>query len=632
MSKILDEILKSIPKEARITSSFFEGANIILYSKDIDFIINDNTTIKELVNNFKKRIEVRPDPSVTLDIEKAEIIIRKLIPEEAKIDEIIFDPQRSIVVIEAEKPGLVIGKQGDLLREIKKQTLWIPLIKRTPPIKSKIIDNIRHVLYENNDYRKKFLNKIGERIYDGWLREKKHEWVRLSCLGGGRQVGRSCLFLQTPESRILIDCGINTAAQEENAFPYLDAPEFKIEELDAIICTHAHLDHGGLIPWLYKMGYRGPLYCTEPTRDVIALLALDYIGVAYKEAKKTLFTSTDIKEMVKHAITLNYEEVTDITPDVRLTLYNAGHAIGSSMVHLHVGNGLHNLLITGDFKYGRTQLLEPASSKFPRLETLIIESTYGAKEDIVESRKEAEQELIDIVKKTVSEGGKVLIPVLGVGRSQEILLILEQAIRTGTLEKIPIYVQGLVWDVTAIHTAYPDYLNKVVRKSIFHKDANPFLSEIFIRVGSRKEQQELLEEAGPCVIMATAGMLNAGASVEYFKELAPYPKNSLIFVSYLGEGSLGRRVQNGEKEILFNDNGKPEVVKVNMNIHTIRAFTGHSDRNELMRFVYDVEPKPKKVIINHGESSKCLELASTIHKTQKIETVAPKNLEAVRIK
>ena len=140
-------------------------------------------------------------------------------------------------------------------------------------------------------------------------------------------------------------------------FPYLDAPEFKIEELDAVICTHSHLDHCGLIPWLYKMGYRGPLYCTEPARDVIALLALDYIGVAYKEAKKTLFTSTDIKEMVKHTITLNYEEVTDITPDVRLTLYNAGHAIGSSMVHLHIGNGLHNLLFTGDFKYGRTQLL-----------------------------------------------------------------------------------------------------------------------------------------------------------------------------------------------------------------------------------------------------------------------------------
>jgi len=334
--------------------------------------------------------------------------------------------------------------------------------------------------------------------------------------------------------------------------------------------------------------------------------------------------------MVKHSICLNYNEVTDIAPDIRLTFYNAGHALGSAMVHLNIGNGLHNLLYTGDFKYLRTQLLEPASTKFPRLETVIVESTYGGKEDILISRKDAEQELIRIIKDTMAKKGKVLIPVLGVGRSQEVLLILEKAIREGLLEKIPIYIQGMVWDVTAIHTTYPDFLNNNVRKAIFHKDRNPFLSDVFKKVGSIKEQQEIIEEKGACVILATAGMMNAGASVEYFKQLADNAKNSLIFVCYQGEGSLGRRIQQGEREIQFN--GEREIVKVKMNVHTISALTGHAGRNELTRFVYNLNPRPKRIIINHGESSKCLDLASTLHKLNKVETNAPKNLESVRIK
>ncbi len=630
--KILEEVLSQIPEKSKISNFCFEGANIVLYTKDKDFFLEGGSIIKNIVNNIKKRIELRSDPSICMELEKAKEKIMSILPKEAGIGNVLFDPQRSIVIIEAEKPGLVIGKQGELLKEIKKETLWIPAIKRVPAIRSKIIENIRRVLYENNDYRKKFLNKIGERIYGGWTKEKKNEWVRISFLGGARQVGRSCLFLQTPESRILLDCGVNVAGDEQSMFPYLEAPEFNLQSLDAVILSHPHLDHSGFIPWLYKMGFRGPLYCVAPTRDIAALLALDYIGVAQKEAKKTLFTSKDVKEMVKHTITLEYGEVTDVTPDVRLTLYNAGHTLGSSMAHLHIGNGLHNLLYTGDMKYLRTQLLEPADVRFPRLETVIIESTYGAKEDILPSRRSSEQEMINFVKKTIARGGKVLIPVLGVGRSQEIMLILEKAMKEGALEKIPIYLQGLVWDVTAIHTCYPDFLNRNIRKNIFHRDENPFLSDIFKWVSSRKEQDYILEEAGPCIIMATSGMLTGGASVEYFKRLADNPKNSLVFSCYQGEGSLGRKIQSGDKEFILPTGAKPEVIKVNMEVNTVVGLTGHAGRNELTRFIYNLDPKPKKIIIVHGESSKCLELASALHKLNRVETIAPKNLEAVRLK
>ena len=131
------------------------------------------------MNVVKKRIELRPDPSITMAIEKAEDAIKSIIPADAKIDNIVFDPPRSVVIIEAEKPGLAIGKQGELLREIKRATTWVPLIKRMPPIRSKLIESVRSVLYENADYRKKFLDKTGHRIYDGWIREKKNYFLFL---------------------------------------------------------------------------------------------------------------------------------------------------------------------------------------------------------------------------------------------------------------------------------------------------------------------------------------------------------------------------------------------------------------------------------------------------------------------
>ncbi len=632
MAEILKEILKDIPESVEISIALFEGANIVLYTKNREFFLDNNGVIKEIVNKIKKRIEVRIDPSMTLDEEKAIEEIGKILPRETGKINILFDPQRSQVVIEAEKPGLVIGKAGEILKEIKRKTLWTPLVKRIPAIRSKIIENIRKVLYENNDYRRNFLHKVGERIYANWVNEKKEEWIRVSFLGGARQVGRSCLYLQTPESRVLLDCGVNIAASGKDAYPYFETPEFNINELDAVIISHPHLDHCGLTPLLFKMGYRGPVYWTAPTRDISALLCLDYIGVAFKEAKKSLFTATDVKEMVKHSIWLDYEEVCDITPDIRITFYNAGHTLGSAMVHLHIGNGLHNFLYSGDTKYARTKLLEAAVTKFPRLETMTLESTYGGKDNVQPPREECEKQLVEIIKKTTERKGKVLIPVLGVGRAQEVMLIVEELIRKKIIPEIPVFVQGMVWDVTAIHTAYPDFLNNQVKKAIFHHDSNPFLSTIFKQVGSAKERQQIIEETGACIILATSGMLQGGASVEYFRELAGDPRNSLVFVSYQGEGSLGKRVQSGERVFVMESNGKRENVEVKMEIHSIEGLSGHSSRNELTRFVYNLDPRPKKIIVVHGESSRCLDLASTLHKLNKIETAAPKNLEAIRIR
>ncbi|MEK6880927.1 MAG: MBL fold metallo-hydrolase RNA specificity domain-containing protein, partial [Nanoarchaeota archaeon] len=329
-------------------------------------------------------------------------------------------------------------------------------------------------------------------------------------------------------------------------------------------------------------------------------------------------------------ICLNYNEVTDITPDIRITLYNAGHALGSSMVHINIGNGLHNFLYTADTKYGKTRLLDAAVTNFPRLETMTLESTYGGKNDILPPRNKAEEELISLIKEVIERKGKVLIPELGLGRSQETMLIIEDAINSGLLPKIPVYIDGMIWDINAIHTAYPDFLSNSVRSEIF-QDNNPFLSGNFIRIGSAQERKEVIE-GGSCVVLATSGMLVGGASVEYLREFAGNKNNAIIFVCYQGSGSLGRQIQEGVKETIMLVDGKEEHVKFNLQVHTIDGMSAHSGRNQLLSFIANVNPRPKRIIINHGEVSKSLDLASTLYKLQRVETNVPRNLETLRLK
>lgn len=628
MSDILKDIQKGLPKI--ISSANFEGANIVLYTDDIDFFKDNEGKIRELVNQFKKRIELRADSKLLKSEEETEKTIKETVPEEAELTNILFDPQRSIVVIEAKRPGLVIGKAGLILKDIKEKTFWIPQIQRSPAIESKITENIRDVLYQNNNTRKRFLNLVGKKIYKEWNPEKIEGWIRITFLGGGRQVGRSCLLLQTPQTKILLDCGIDVAGRGKDKFPYLDVSEFKINELDAIILSHAHLDHSGLIPYLFKMGYRGPVYTTAPSRDIAALLALDFIGVAHKQASAPLFSSVDVKEMVKHTICLDYNEVTDIAPDIRITMYNSGHALGSALIHMNIGNGAHNLVYSGDFKFARTRLLDRAIANFPRLETMIIEATYGGKANVLPPRKDSEEQMINEIKATVEKGGKVLIPELGLGRAQETMLILEEAMRENKLPKVPIYIDGMIWDINGIHTAYPDFLNSHIRREIFQNN-NPFISDVFQRVGSPLERKKVIE-GGPCVVLATSGMLVGGASVEYFRHFAPNKKNKICFVCYQGPGSLGKQVQEGVKTIQMNVEGNDELVEVNFDTITIDGLTAHAGRNELLEYANRTQPRACKIIINHGEQSKCLDLASSIYKLHHIETNVPRNLETIRLR
>jgi KH/beta-lactamase-domain protein len=622
------KVQSKLPPDISVTGLEFEGPELVIYTDEPRKLADDGEIIRNLAKELRKRVVVRPDLKVLVDPEVAIGKIAEVVPKEAVLTNYYFDGETGEVQIEAEKPGLVIGRHGATLREITKLIGWTPKVVRTPPVRSTTIANIKDYLRSVQNERKNILRTVGRKIHRDIA--SKDQWVRISTLGGCREVGRSCMLLSTPESRIIIDCGINVGS-DDSATPYLYVPEvYPLSQIDAVVLTHAHLDHAGLVPMLYKYGYDGPIYCTPPTRDLFVLLQLDYIEVAGREGKRLPYDSSMIREALKHTITLNYGDVTDIAPDTKLTMHNAGHILGSSIAHFHIGDGLYNVAFTGDYKFERTRLFDPAVCTFPRLETLVTEATYGGSNSIQPSRKEAEVNLIKVVKETISRGGKVVIPAFSVGRSQEVMVVLEEAIRKKVIDEVPVCLDGMIYEATAIHTTYPEYLNNDLRDLIFHKGINPFLAKCFVQVESPKQRTEIIE-GPPCVILATSGMLNGGPVLEYLKRLGPDDRNTLVIVGYQAEGTLGRRIQKGWKELPLSVEGKTQTVKINLEVITVDGFSGHSDRQQLMEYLRRIYPKPGRVLTNHGDEGNCLDLASSIYKRYRIPTMAPMNLETVRL-
>jgi len=588
--------------------------------------------VKALAKELKKHIIIKGDEKARLPKDEAERVIKKVVTDGGnEIDKIYFNDQLGDVYVYLKRPQLIKGLEKVILSE----TGWRPIVIPTALDMSKglprdDIDAVNNVETIMGKDRAEFLRSIGLRIHR--LPIYRNEYVKVTCLGACFEVGRSALLIETSESRVLLDAGVKPSGSLDES-PFLDIID--LDNLDAVVISHAHLDHIGMLPYLYKYGYRGPVYMTEPTKYLMEILLSDYIDLS-SERGYSYYGLSELASTLYHAITVDYGDVTDISPDIKLTLYDAGHEVGSAISHLHIGNGLYNIVYTGDFKYGQSKLLNPAHSVFKRVELLIMESTYGGKDDVQKPREEAETELIQLVNKTLENGGKALIPVFSTGRAQEILLILNEAMQLGKLSKAPIYVDGMVLQTLNVHLMFPDYLNNTVRELIYD-GVNPFMSEYVKPVerakNPEKRQEQVMDilQGPPSIILAPHGMLSGGPAMDYFVHMADDPKNSLIFVSYQGEGTLGRRLVQGERKVNLKYYDQDITVNVNMNVFHEPGFSGHSDRKQLMNYVGRIEPKPHKVMLVHGEPGKLINLALSIELKYKIDTIMLNHLESVKL-
>jgi uncharacterized protein len=656
-------ILQSIPSDSQITLVRFEGPNIALYTKNPKFALTELTYyLSSLSKTLKKRFIIRTDPSVRLPEDQTRQIVVKLLPKDVLVSAVFCDDATGEVILEVSKPETI---DPNTIVQIAQSTGWIAHTRRSPHIPSTSINTIHSTLKSSAKERTDFLQKLGKRIFRGSLvvgnvsgngnghaaqqqqrqqamategaASRPQSWstnkeeVMLFCLGGVKQVGRSCFIVVTPESKVMLDCGINPGEMSGlDAYPRLDWLNFDLDDLDAVVISHAHIDHQGFLPALFKYGYKGPVYCTEPTLPLMTLLQMDSVKIANSNGTYLPYEVRDVNEVIKRCITLPYGKPTDISPDITITLNNAGHIMGSATVHLNI-SGAHNILYSGDYKYAKTQLLDSAVSVYPRVETLITESTYGNSTDVMPDQQFVYRSFSESINKTLTEGGKVLIPVPAVGRAQEIMLVMAKEMKEGRLVESPIYIEGMISEASAIHMSYAHYLGSEVRKSVL-QGINPFQSEYFTVISGYGKRDDVLNDENPAIVMATSGMLEGGPSVEYFKELAPNPKNKIMFVSYQINGTLGRRVLDGtmSEVSMMDKSGKVKVVPVRCQTQKIDGFSGHSDFNQILSFVARV--KPKRVLVNHGERTKSENTASAIYSRLKIRSGVPDNREIVRLR
>lgn len=432
--------------------------------------------------------------------------------------------------------------------------------------------------------------------------------MRLTFYGGAGEVGRSSVLLEHEKKNIMFDCGIKLG--EKTEYPLIEDSELR--RVRNIAISHAHLDHSGYLPHIYFKKAKPNLFVTKPTRDLMGVLLQDYYKI-HKNDRKTrdLFRQKDVDDVLRDTKMLDYEE--QKKSDFSFSFHHAGHIMGSAMIHVKEHGGI---LYTGDICTRKTRVLDPCKSGL-RAKTLITESTYGGEDDVLPSQKEASQRLVSIINKTLNQGGHVIIPSFAVGRAQEVLMILDDYMRSGALQETKIYVEGMINKVMRIYRHNAIDANEDIKRRILMSEDDPFKSKSF-HAPKLKSRKDVLDE--PCIIVSTSGMLSGGPVMFYLDKLAGNPKNTMIFVGYQAPGTRGRKVLDGEKKIRIGE----KEIDIRMKIERVRI-SGHADYNELLHFIKETK-NLKTIFLMHGEKT---DLKDALEK--KYEVIVPRLLETYGI-
>lgn len=436
--------------------------------------------------------------------------------------------------------------------------------------------------------------------------------MKIKFIGAANEVtGSKHLIVTEKGKKLLLDCGmfqgkgLETDAMNRNTM-------IEPSEVDCIILTHAHIDHSGLIPYFYKRGFRGSVICTTATRELCSIMLPDSGFIQENDTHwfnkkrsrqglkpvEPIYTEKDARECMELFITTEVNRRFYIDNNISVKFYNTGHMLGSACATIRIDENGHITQIgyTGDIGRYNSYLLK-APNAFPQCDYLITESTYGDR--LHKDKEGAEDELLEIIRHTcVEKKGKLIIPSFAIGRTQEIVYILNNFYNAGLLPKIPVFVDSpLATNATTIFKMHLDLFNKDVAK-VLEYDDDPFGFNSLRYITDVSKSKALNEMKQPCIIISSSGMMEAGRVKHHLANNIDNPKNSVLSVGYCAPTTLGARIVAGEKDISIF--GMPH--KVNADVYNIDAFSGHGDYKEMAEYLKCQNPdKVKKVFIVHGE-------------------------------
>jgi len=443
--------------------------------------------------------------------------------------------------------------------------------------------------------------------------------IKVTPLGAGQDVGRSCLLLSIGGKNVMLDCGMHMGYNDDRRFPdfsYVTTDEPLTEHIDAVIISHFHLDHCGALPYMTEMvGYNGPIYMTVPTKAIAPILLEDMRKVAVdKKGEQNFFTAGMIKDCMKKVVAVNLHQVVQVDSELEIKAYYAGHVLGAAMFQVKVGN--QSVVYTGDYNMTPDRHLGAAWIDRCRPDLLISESTYAT--TVRDSKRCRERDFLKKVHDCIDKGGKVLIPVFALGRAQELCILLETYWERMNL-KCPIYFSaGMTEKANNYYKMFISWTNEKIRKTFVERNMFDFRH-------IKSFDRSYIDNPGPMVVFATPGMLHAGLSLNIFKRWCSDEANMIIMPGYCVAGTIGHKILNGTKRLEFE---KGVMTEVKMSVQYM-SFSAHADAKGIMQLISWCEPK--NVMLVHGEGEKMKFLKSKIKSEHGIECYMPANGETAVI-
>src|SRR5688572_28687198 len=462
--------------------------------------------------------------------------------------------------------------------------------------------------------------------------------MRIQFLGATRTTTGSMYLIEVNQQRILLECGLFQGRRGETMERNRNFP-FDVTKLDAVVLSHAHIDHCGNLPNLCRRGFEGNIYCTFATRDLAAIMLEDSAEIQKDDAQyiskqnakkglppvEPLYSAIDAEKAVRQFVGLNYDRPMVIANGVTVTFRDAGHILGAAQVVLDIQEGGRRFryLFSGDVGRGDDDILRDPQV-VENVDFLQVEATYGGR--LHAPKTDAKADMGRLVRYTIQRKGKVIIPAFSVGRTQQIVYTLHQLTLAGELLPVPMYVDSpLSVNATEVYRLHPECFNETIYKFLREK-ANPFGMEnlTYIREVAHSKKLNELEDAA--IIISASGMAEAGRIRHHLKNNIGQPDNLILFVGYCAEHTLGAQILARKNPV--NIFGEPHTVRAR--VASIDAFSGHADRNELQSYVKAMTGNIRKISVIHGEESQCLAFAETLRALKpKAEVIVPEYKQIV---